>query len=106
MFRFLARLAGVLLMAAGFVGLVIDGTRTIANGALAFTSIGEVLFRVLGPRFGALEAQVVALSPALWDPVLVTCFLAPAAVIGFVLGFVLLWLGRQPAEGIGYIGRR
>ena len=40
MLRFLARAVGLLLVAAGFVGLVIDGTRSMANSAVSFTPLG------------------------------------------------------------------
>ena len=40
--------------------------------------------------------------PFLWDPVLLNFFLLPASVVGFVLGAILMWLGRKPVEPIGY----
>ena len=48
MFRFLARLVGLVLIATGFVGLVIDGTRSIANNAMSFTPVGGVAFLYRG----------------------------------------------------------
>ena len=107
MVRFLARVLGLVLVAAGFVGLVIDGTRAIANGVLAFTPLGEVLFRLLGPRFTLIEPGVARhVHPFLWDPVLLNLSLLPAALVGLGLGFLLLWLGRRPPEPIGYVARR
>ena len=73
MFRFLARLIGLVLVAAGFVGIVIDGTRSVANGVLSFTPLGELAYELF-----------------------------PASVLGVVLGLVLLWLGQRPVEAIGY----
>ena len=40
--KFVARSLGLLLIAAGFIGLVIDGTRSIVNNAVSFAPIGKV----------------------------------------------------------------
>jgi hypothetical protein len=106
MFRFLARMLGLFLIAAGFVGLVIDGTRSIANGALTFTALGEVGYRLLGDRYLLLQPAIERIHPFLWDPILLSLTLAPAAVFALVLGAILLWLGRKPVEPIGYLARR
>ena len=58
MFRFLARAFGLILIAAGFVGLVIDGTRSIANGGIMFTPIGEAAYRVFGERYLLLQPAI------------------------------------------------
>lgn len=106
MLRFLARLLGLLLVAAGFVGLVIDGTRSIANGALTFTALGEVGYRLYGERYLQLEPAVKRIHPFLWDSIVLNLTLAPAAVFALVLGAILLWLGRKRSEPIGYLARR
>ena len=106
MLRFLLRLFGFIIAAAGFVGLVIDGTRSIANGAFSFTPFGEVAYRTLGPRFAAIEPAVAGLHPILWDPMLLTLFSLPASIVAFILGFAMIWLGRKPDPGIGHIARR
>jgi hypothetical protein len=107
MLRFLARMLGLLLIAAGFVGLVIDGTRSIANGALTFTALGEVGYRVLGERYLLLQPAIERhIHPFLWDPIVLNLTLAPAALFALVLGAILLWLGRKPVEPIGYMARR
>ncbi len=106
MFRFLARSLGFLLIAAGFVGLVIDGTRSIANGALTFTALGEVGYRLFGERYLLLQPAIERHAhPFLWDPIVLNLTLAPAALFAFILGAILLWLGRRPEEPIGYRAR-
>lgn len=102
MLRFLARVLGLLLLAAGFVGLVVDATRSIANETVSFTPLGDVAAMLLPRAFPTLPATVGGIHPALWDPVLVSLFLVPAAVAGVVLGALLLWLGQRRAEPIGY----
>ena len=103
MFRFLARLLGLLLVGAGFVGLVIDGTRSLANGVLSFTPLGELAYELFPTRFPLIEPAVTRhVHPMLWDPVLLNFFLLPASVFGLLVGFVLLWLGQKPPEPIGF----
>ena len=103
MVRFLLRALGLLLMAAGFVGLVIDATRSIANGAVSFMPLGDLALLLFPRNFATLEPAARGLHPALWDPVLLNVFLVPAAVLGVVLGALFLWLGQKPAEPIGYL---
>jgi hypothetical protein len=94
---------GLILVAAGFVGLVVDGTRSLANGRPSFTRLGEVASTVFPKTYPLLEPEVTGkLHPFLWDPVLTNLLLLPASVLGFALGAFLLWLGQRPAEPIGY----
>ncbi|HKH33917.1 MAG TPA: hypothetical protein VKA80_07095 [Beijerinckiaceae bacterium] len=108
MFRFLARFLGLLLIAAGFVGLVVDGTRSIANGTLeSFTPLGTVGLWLFPNWFPLIEPAVTRhVHPLLWDWVLLKLFLIPASIFGFVLGALLIWLGRKPEEPIGYLAGR
>ena len=102
MLRFLARALGLILVAAGFVGIVIDGTRSIANGAVMFTPLGEAALRVFGERYLLLQPAIERIHPVLWDPLVLNLMLLPGSVIAFVLGIILLWLGQKPPEPIGF----
>jgi hypothetical protein len=103
MLRFIARALGLILIAAGFVGIVIDGTRSIANGAVMFTPLGEMAFRVFGERYLLLQPAIERhVHPLLWDPVILNLTLLPGSVVAFLLGIVLLWLGQKPPEPIGF----
>lgn len=105
--RFLVRILGYLLVAGGFVVLLTDGARSIANSALRFTSLGETLLALLGDRYRQLQPGVERnLHPLLWDPVLLHLMLAPTALAGLLLGFLLLWLGAEPKPIIGIVTRR
>jgi hypothetical protein len=107
MIRFLLRALGLLLIATGFVGLVVDGTRSIANGTVMFTPLGEVGFRVLGERYLLLQPAIERhIHPLLWDPVVLNLTLAPASLVGVLFGLLLLWLGQKPREQIGFVTGR
>lgn len=105
--RFLVRVLGYLLVAGGFVALLTDGARSIANSALRFTPLGETALSFLGEPFRQLQPGVERnLHPMLWDPVLVNVLQVPTAAAGLLLGFLLLWLGAAPKPVIGIVTRR
>jgi hypothetical protein len=107
MIRFTLRLVGFLLLAVGFVGLVVDGTRSIANGEVTFAPLGQVLFQLFPDSFPMLEPAITRhLHPFLWDPIVLNILLLPASVVGFGLGLLLLWLGQKPQEPVGYLTER
>ena len=105
--RFLLRLVGYLLLAGGFVSLVIDGARSIANSALLLTPLGETLFTLLGPRYLLLQPLVErGVHPVLWVPVLLRLTQLPWALVALLLGFLLLRLGSPRQDEIGIVTRR
>jgi hypothetical protein len=107
MLRFIARVLGLALLAAGFVGLVVDGTRSIANNAVSFTALGEIGYAVFQERYLLLQPAIERhVHPLLWDPFVLNLTLAPASLLALGLGAILLWLGQRPREPIGHLARR
>jgi hypothetical protein len=96
--RFLARLIGFLCVAGGFVALVVDGTRAIANGAWAPVALADVAAKAFPKLFPLLEPAVRNVHPLLWSPVLTSLFAAPTFLVGMGFGSLLLLLGRRPAR--------
>jgi hypothetical protein len=107
MIRLPLRIAGFLVIAAGFVALVIDGTRSIAGQRLIATDVSDVWRAVHAASLSQLEAWLRAAAPAwVWDPVVLTLIALPAAAVGLVLGALMMWLGRSRTPQIGVVGRR
>lgn len=105
--RFLLRLVGYLGVAAGFIALVIDGARSIANSGLRFTALGETLASFIHERYALIQPTVERnIHPLLWDPVLLSLMRMPTAFVALAIGFALLWLGRRPEPQIGFVTRR
>jgi hypothetical protein len=105
--KFLARSLGLLLVAAGFIGLVIDGTRSIVNNAISFVSVGGVANTLLPGAMTGLEGRIAERAgPWLWEPMATYVFQLPASLTGFLVGALLLWLGQKPLEPIGYLAGR
>ena len=102
MFRFLARIAGFLILAAGFAAMVIDGTRSIAGSALILTPFGD-LFRTKVPVLQ--QAIVQNIHPLLWDPVATGLLRLPVWIVLAVGGGLLIWMARRRRPVIGFSSR-
>jgi peptidoglycan/LPS O-acetylase OafA/YrhL len=103
MVRFLLRFIGLLCLAATFILVVYDGTKSIADNNLYFTS-GRGLWELINA--GSLAALKPLLEPyaggTLWDPVTVSVLAAPASVLFALFGIVFILLGRRKKPLIGY----
>jgi hypothetical protein len=105
--KFLARSLGLLLVAAGFIGLVIDGTRSIVNHTVSFVSISNAAGTLFSGGAMGFEGQVAARTyPWLWDSFVNHLLHCPASLTAFIVGALLLWLGQKPLEPIGYLAGR
>ncbi|MGO4706007.1 PetM family of cytochrome b6f complex subunit 7 [Microvirga sp. 2MCAF38] len=106
--KFLARLLGLVLVAGGFIGLVVDGTRSIVNNSLSFATIREVLETLSSHAVTQLQAAAGRLGYSwLWDPVLVDILRLPASIVAFLFGVALLWIGQhKPIEPFGHVASR
>lgn len=103
MIRFLLRFLGLVTIAGGFVMMVIDGTRSIANSTFAMTPLSDLASRAFPasfPNWGPVITRNV--HPLLWDPVLIHALMVPAFAAGIGLGLLLLWLGQRRVETIGF----
>jgi len=103
MIRFLLRFIGLLLLAAAFILVIYDGTKSIAANNLFFTSV-RTLWELLNAA--SLAKLQPLISPyaggILWDPVMVSILAAPAcSLLGF-FGIVFILLGRRRKPLIGY----
>ena len=109
MIRFLLRTLGLVFLAAAFIFLVIDGTKTIADQRVfppTLTPLSETWTTmhdaVRAPSLQQLQAAIEQFSPLLWDPLTLAVLKAPTfAVIG-AIGVFLVVLGRRKKPLIGY----
>lgn len=103
MIRFLLRAIGLIALAAAFILVIYDGTRSIAGNALSQTSV-RALWQLINPAsFASIEPLIKPYAGGfLWDPVMVTFLSAPAWAVLGVFGIVLILLGRRRRPLIGY----
>jgi hypothetical protein len=103
MIRFLLRTLGLLLLAAAFVFLVYDGTRSIAANQLVYTKVEEIWSLVHAASLQQLQPWIESHGPRwLWDPVVTNILNAPVAAALGIAGALILPLGRRRKQLIGY----
>jgi hypothetical protein len=103
MIRFLFRFLGLWIFAAGFVFLIYDGTKSIADKMLYFSKVSDVWAWVHQDSLLALQpAMNRHLMGWLWDPVVLTVLAAPASLVLAILGTFLILFGRKKKPLIGY----
>ncbi|MHA1524838.1 MAG: hypothetical protein ACTSY1_10590 [Alphaproteobacteria bacterium] len=90
------RILGYLLALAGFGFLIVDGSRSIAAGALELTPLGETWFKIDPPSLNLVQAVVERYThPLIWDPLIVTVLQWPTFAVGLGLGLVFILIGRR-----------
>jgi hypothetical protein len=103
MIRFLLRTLGLLFLAAAFIFLVYDGTKSIAANMLVYSKVDEVWSLVHTASLQQLQPLIEKKAPPwLWDPVVTTILDAPAIVAFGIVGAILILLGRRKKPLIGY----
>lgn len=105
MLRLFFRFIGLVVLAAAFAALIVDGTRSVAAGAPAILPLGKTASTLFPNGFAAFQKLVEAKAPTLWDPVLVTTFLLPAWLVLGLIGLLLFVLTRKRTPKIGYSRR-
>ncbi len=107
MIRFLFRFLGLICLAAAFILVVYDGTKSIAANHLYFTSV-QALWQLLDAHSlqGFVENTKPLIAPyaggMLWDPGALAILAAPAWSLLGIFGIVFLLLGRRKKPLIGY----
>ena len=102
MIRFLLRFIGLLCLALGFIFLVYDGTKSIADQRWYVTKVSDVWITVQENSLTKLKPALEGIAGWLWDPVVVNVLNAPSWLVLLILGTVLILLGRKKKPLIGY----
>ena len=103
MIRFLLRFVGLICLAAGFILLIYDGTKSIAGNRLFITSVQTLWELINAGSLAKLEPVVRSYAGGyLWDPLMVSILAAPSWGLLGVLGILFLMLGRKKKPLIGY----
>ena len=101
MIRGFFRLIGLLLLVGGFIFMVYDGARWVADQNLRLTRFGQFWNDIHQSSQQAFRAWVEATAPWLWSSVKIILDQPVFAVMG-VLGILLMLLFRPRKPLIGY----
>jgi|SRR5262245_35547689 len=102
MIRFLFRFIGMLCLALGFIFLVYDGTKSIADQRWYITKVSDVWTALHETSLAQVQPTLERIAPVLWDPVASTVLNAPSWLVLAILGALLMLLGRKKKPLIGY----
>jgi hypothetical protein len=103
MIRFILRFLGLWILAAAFVFLVYDGTKSIAAGMVLTKPFGETWNDINSNSLLLLQPAIERhVAVWLWDPVILSILTAPTWLVLGVIGIVLILLGRKKKPLIGY----
>ena len=103
MIRSFLRLLGVIILAAGFILLMYDGAKSIADSRIYIYKLGQLWTDIHVTSLQSAQAKVQASLPAVvWDPLITTLLDQPGWLIFGVIGTVLILLGRKRKPLIGY----
>jgi hypothetical protein len=102
MIRGFFRLLGLLLLASGFIFLVYDGARSIADQSLRLTRLGEFWNDINQASQQAFRVTIEGVSPWLWNTPAKFVLDQPTWAVLGVLGILLMLLFRPKRQLIGY----
>jgi hypothetical protein len=103
MIRFLFRFLGLFCLAAAFVLVIYDGTKSIAGNNLYLTSVRALWDLINAGSLAKLKPVISAYAGGLiWDPGMGTVLEAPSWVLLGAVGILMMLLGRKKKPLIGY----
>jgi hypothetical protein len=102
MIRGFFRLVGLLLLAGGFIFMVYDGARFVADQTLRFTRFGQFWNDIHQSSQLVLRTWVEGAAPWLWNDVIKVLLDQPVFAVLGVVGILLMILFRPRKPLIGY----
>ncbi len=103
MIRFTFRFLGLLCVAAAFILVVYDGTKSIAGNTIYITSVQTLWDLINATSLQQLKPMISGYARGLlWDPGMVTVLEAPSWSVLGIIGVIFILLGRKKKPLIGY----
>ena len=102
MIRGFFRLVGLLLLAGGFIFMVYDGARWVADQNLRFTRFGDFWNDMNQGSQAAFKVWVESKSPWVWSGIVKVLLDQPVFAVLGIIGIVLMILFRPRKPLIGY----
>jgi hypothetical protein len=103
MIRFVFRFIGLWILAAGFVALVRDGTKSIAGNAVFITKLVEDWNNIHGASLEQLKGLVERYAGAgTWELTSLYVLAAPTWLVLGIIGAIFILIGRKKKPLIGY----
>jgi hypothetical protein len=103
MIRFLFRFLGLICLAAAFILLIYDGTKSIAANNLYFTSVRALWELINAASLTKVRPLIEPYAGGmLWDPGMLFVLASPSWSVLGLFGILCLLLGRKRKPLIGF----
>ncbi len=102
MIRSLFRLLGLVLLATGFVFVIYDGTKSIADQTIYISKFSQTWAGIHQQSLLAAQAAVEKNAAWLWATVIHPVLDQPTWLVLGTLGLILILIGRKKKPLIGY----
>ncbi len=102
MIRSMFRLLGLVLLAAGFVFFIYDGTKSIADQTIYISKFSQTWAEIHQQSLLAAQAWVEKNADWLWTAVIHPIVEQPTWLVLGTIGMILILLGRRKKPLIGY----
>lgn len=102
MIRSMFRLIGLVLLAAGFVFFIYDGTKSIADQTVYISKFSQTWAEIHQQSLQAAQGAVEKNAAWLWAAVIQPVLEQPTWLVLGTIGMVLILLGRKKKPLIGY----
>src|SRR5690349_24952498 len=103
MIRFFLRVIGLIGLAAAFILVIYDGTKSIAGNQLYLTSVRAVWELINAGSLARLRPLIESYANGiLWDPFAIAFLASPAWSVLGAFGIICMLLGRKKRPLIGY----
>jgi hypothetical protein len=102
MIRSVLRALGLVLLAAGFVFVIYDGTKSIADHTVYISRFSQTWAEIHQQSLQAAQGAIEKNVSWLWGPVIQPILEQPTWLVLGTIGVVLILLGRRKKPLIGY----
>ena len=103
MIRFLLRVIGLFCLAAAFILVIYDGTKSIAGNNVYLTSVRDLWQLINGASLAKIQPLLSPFAGGiLWDPVAIGILGAPSWALLGAFGILCILMGRRKKPLIGY----
>ena len=102
MIRSVFRSLGLVLLAAGFVFFIYDGTKSIADQTVYISKFSQTWAEIHQQSLQSLQAMVEKSAGWLWTPLIQPVLEQPTWLVLGTIGMILILLGRKKKPLIGY----
>ena len=102
MIRFVLRTLGLVLLALGFISVIYDGAKSIADNTIYISKFSQTWAEIHQQSLQAAQAAIERDAVWLWTAAIQPILNQPTWLVLGTFGMILILLGRKKKPLIGY----